>query len=125
MSALKFEFTNYNVDVEINGYTFQLDCSSETGNYLKNSASALREIAVAIERGEKTAADAFAFGEEMLDTLLGEGAAEKCFDGRKKRFSDIADMCVWLTQIAAKYQQEHGKKYTNRAQKRAAAKGDR
>lgn len=122
MDIQKFEFTQYDVDVEINGHTFRFDCSSETGDYMKNCASALRGLAAAIGRGEKTTADAFAFGEKMLDTLLGEGAAEKCFEGRKKRVSDITDICVWLMRIAATYQKEHEKRYTNRAQKRAAAK---
>lgn len=119
MSALKFEFTNYVVDVDINNHTFQLDCSSETGDYLKRSAVTLREIAEAMGRGEKTAADAFAFGEEMLDTLLGAGATEKCFEGRKKRVSDILDMCLWLTQIAAAFRAEHG------AEKRREIKSDK
>lgn len=122
MGTYKFEFTDYNVDVEINGHTFKMDCSSEIGDYLKKSASEIREIAEAINSGEKTAADALAFGMEILDTLLGDGAAEKCFEGRKKRTSDIADMCVWLADVSAAFRVKREKAYAGRAKRRAALK---
>jgi len=105
----EFEFTNYDVPIKINGCTFTLDCSSDTGDYLKKSSVELRELAQAMERGEKTTDDAVQYGMTMLDTLLGEGAAEKAFAGRKKRVSDITDICVWLTQVAAEFQLEHKK----------------
>lgn len=122
MSVQKFEFTNYNVDIEINGYQFTLDCTSDTGDCLKKCAAELRDMATAIENGEKTVDDAVQFGCGMLDTLLGEGAADKAFEGRKKRLSDVTDICIWLAQVAAKFQSEHSKATLNRAQRRAASK---
>lgn len=122
MNTQKFAFTNYDVEIEISGHTFTMDCSSDTGDYLKKCAGDLREMAEAISRGEKTAEDAVSYGAAMLDTLLGDGAFEKVFEGRKKRLSDVADICVWLTQVATKFQQERNKVNMNRAQRRAAAK---
>lgn len=122
MDVQKFEFTSYETDVEINGHIFRLDCSSETGDYLKKSAATLRETADAMGKGEKTADDAYAVGEKMLNDLLGEGAAEKCFEGRKKKLSDIFDICVWLSEVAAKFQQERRKKMASLAKKTATLK---
>lgn len=122
MENQKFQFTNYEVPIEIGGSKFSLDCSSETGDYLKRCGNELRQLAAEIESGEKTADDAIEYGMKMLDTLLGEGASEKVFDGRKKRLSDVTDICVWLTEVAAKFQQERIKTHQNRAQRRASAK---
>lgn len=33
MTTQKFEFVNYNVDLDIAGQSFTMDCSSETGDY--------------------------------------------------------------------------------------------
>lgn len=122
METQKFEFTNYDVPVEIGGCTFYLDCSAETGDYIKQCGNELREMADAIERGEKTADNAIEYGVNMMDTLLGDGASEKVFAGRRKRLSDVVDICVWLTEIAAKFQQERAKTRKNRAQRRTSQK---
>lgn len=121
MNTQKFEFVNYDVDVEIAGQKFTFDCSSETGDYLKECSSELMNLAKQIEAGEKTVEDAIQYGVSMVDRLLGEGAAEKLFSGRKKRLSDITDLCVWLTEVATKFQNERIKVHQNRAQRRAAA----
>ncbi len=102
----EFEFTNYDVEIKISGHIFTLDCSSNTGDYLKKCSGELRELAEAMERGEKTSDDAVQYGTAMLDTLLGDGASDKIFADRKKRVSDITDICVWLTQVAAEFQRE-------------------
>ncbi len=122
MDTQKFEFVNYNVDIEIGGHHFTLDCSSDTGDYLKKCSGELRELAEAMERGEKTSDDAVQYGTAMLDTLLGDGASDKIFADRKKRVSDITDICVWLTQVAAEFQRQRKNTAANRAQRRAAAK---
>lgn len=122
MEIQKFQFTNYEVPIEIGGSKFSLDCSSETGDYLKRCGNELRQLAAEIESGEKTADDAIEYGLKMLDTLLGAGASEKVFAGRRKRLSDVTDICIWLTEIAEKFQQERIKTHQNRAQRRASAK---
>lgn len=122
MDIQKFEFVNYDVDIEIGGITFKMDCASETGDYLKKCGAELRDLADSIGRGEKTIDDAVSYGCNMLDTLLGEGAAEKVFSGRKKRLSDVTDICLFLTQVAAKFQNERIKATQNRAQRRSDKK---
>ncbi len=106
----EFEFTNYDVEIKISGHVFTLDCSSDTGDKLKKCSGELRALAEAIGKGEKASDDAVLYGMIMLDTLLGEGASDKIFDGRKKRVSDIVDICLWLTKIAAEFQKEREEK---------------
>lgn len=118
----EFEFTNYDVEIKISGHIFTLDCSSNTGDYLKKCSGELLELSEAMKRGEKTADDAVQYGMDMLDTLLGDGASDKIFADRKKRVSDITDICVWLTQVAAEFQRQRKNTAANRAQRRAAAK---
>lgn len=122
MTTQKFEFINYNVDLDIAGQSFTMDCSSETGDYLKGVAVELRSLAAALANGEKTADDAVNYGTDVIDHLLGDGAAARIFATRKKRMSDIADLCMWLTEVATKFQKERAKISGNRAERRAAAK---
>lgn len=118
MTPQKFEFTNYNVPVDIAGHTFTLDCSSETGDYLKSVSENFRSLAREIGSGEKSVEDAAEYGMQVLDRLLGKGAADTIFTGRKKRVSDITDVCLFLTDVAARFQEERTKLNGNRAQRR-------
>ena len=122
MTTQKFEFIDYNVNLDIAGQSFTMDCSSETGDYLKSVAAELRSLATALSNGEKTVDDAVSYGTEVIDHLLGDGAATRIFATRKKRMSDIADLCMWLTEVATKFQKEREKISGNRAERRAAAK---
>lgn len=118
MTPQKFEFTNYNVPVDIAGHTFTLDCSSETGDYLKSVSENFRSLVREIGSGEKSVEDAAEYGMQVLDHLLGKGAADTIFTGRKKRVSDITDVCLFLTDVAARFQEERAKLNGNRAQRR-------
>ncbi len=118
----EFEFTNYDVEIKISGHIFTLDCSSDTGDKLKKCSGELRALAEAIGKGEKASDDAVQYGMTMLDTLLGDGASDKIFDGRKKRVSDIMDIGLWLAQVASEFQRQRKNTAANRAQRRAAAK---
>ncbi len=122
MTTQKFEFVDYNVDLDIAGQSFTMDCSSETGDYLKGVAAELRSLAAALANGEKTVDDAVNYGTDVIDHLLGDGAADRIFAARKKRMSDIADLCMWLTEVATKFQKERARISGNRAERRAAAK---
>lgn len=122
MTTQKFEFVDYNVDLDIAGQSFTMDCSSETGDYLKGVAAELRSLAAALANGEKTVDDAVNHGTDVIDHLLGDGAADRIFAARKKRMSDIADLCMWLTEVATKFQKERARISGNRAERRAAAK---
>lgn len=116
----EFEFTNYDVEIKISGHIFTLDCSSDTGDYLKKCSGELLELSEAMKRGEKTADDAVQYGMTMLDTLLGDGASDKIFADRKKRVSDILDIGLWLAQVASEFQRKRAK---DRARQRSVLDG--
>lgn len=106
MELQVFEFKEYEVPIEIGWHRFYLDCSADTGDYLRKSAAELKALAEQMEAGEKTIQDAIDYGCKMLDALLGEGSSDKIFEQRKKRLSDIIDICNWLTEIAVKFRKE-------------------
>lgn len=110
MDIQKFEFINYNVDVEIAGHIFSLECTSETGDFIKETANRLRSLSSEIAAGTARPTDALEYGATVIDRLLGEGACDKIFDGRKRRLDDVSDICMFLTNVAVKFQQERAAK---------------
>lgn len=104
-----FQFTNYDVPVEIAGHEFTLNCSTDTGDYLKGAAANLRKIADQITTGEKTGDDALEYGCEIIDHLLGDGASGQILSGRTSKISDVTDVCMFLTEVAAKFRDERQK----------------
>lgn len=117
-----FQFTNYDVPVEIAGQEFILNCSTDTGDYLKEVSADLRELAEKIAAKEKTREDILDYGCGVIDHLLGAGAAEKILGTRKNKVSDVMDVCTFLAEVANKFRAERQKAQGNRAQRRAAAK---
>lgn len=123
MDKQKFEFSNYDVEVEIAGQTFTMDCSSDSGDYFKQIAVDLKKMATEISMGTKTADDAVEYGLKAIDHLLGDGAAEKVFANRKRRLSDVTDVCLFLTETANKFHAERAKIAGNRALRRTKKNG--
>lgn len=123
MDKQKFEFTNYDVEVEIAGQTFTMDCSTETGDFFEKLAERLKNLAVEIHNGTKGSDDALQVGLEAIDHILGDGASEKIFAGRKKRMCDVSDVCLFLTETANKFHAERAKIVGNRAQRRTKKNG--
>lgn len=122
MSIPAFEFTNYEVEVTLAGQKFTMDCSTDTGDYLKEVSQKMRELAEAYGNGDKSKDDVCEYGKEVIDHILGDGAADKLLEGRKHLVSDITDICVYLTEIAAQFQKERKAQTMNRAQRRAQKK---
>lgn len=103
----KFQFVNYDVEVEVGNNTFVLSCTAETGDYMKKVGKSFTELAIAINDGEKTTADAIAYGTEVVDHLLGVGATEKIFAGRKKKVDDFSDLCLFLMNTITEFRAKH------------------
>lgn len=119
-----FQFTNYDVPVEIAGHSFTLNCSADTGDYIKAAAGKLRELANQVAAGEKNNADIVEYGMGVVDHLLGAGAAEKILEGRdaKNRTSDVMDLCRFMVEIAAKFRNERQKSTQPRPHRRKKKK---
>lgn len=122
MNTPVFEFTNYDVEVIIAGHKFTMDCSTDTGDYLKKVAGELHSLADEYSKGQITKENILAYGRKIIDNLLGEGAAETVLAGRKHKISDITDICLFLAQIAAEFQAKKKSQTQNRAQRRAQKK---
>ena len=121
MEKQVFQFTDYSVPVEIAGTEFRMDCSIDSGDYIKSTAVELRKLAQQVSSGEKTTEDVVAYGCGIIDYLLGDGAAETIMHGRKNKTSDVMDVCAFLVEVASKYRAEHQNMLKNRAQRRAEA----
>lgn len=117
-----FEFTNYDVPVTIAGREVSMNCSTDTGDYLKKVSVELRQLAEEFGKGEKSHDDVVSYGMGVIDNLLGEGSAKQLLEGRKNKISDTIDLCLFLTEVAAEFRNEHKKTTANRAQRRAVAK---
>lgn len=122
MEKQVFQFTNYDVPVEIAGHEFTMNCSTDTGDYLKEVSAELKRLGEQVAKGEKTSKDVLDYGCEVVDHLLGEGSAALVLGNRKSRVSDVMDLCTFLAEVATKFRQERQKAQGNRAQRRAAAK---
>lgn len=122
MEKLVFEFTNYDVPVAIAGHEFMLNCSSDTGDFLKEVGTELKNLAAEMSAGAKTKDDVIAYGMGVIDKLLGTGAAEKVFGSRERRLSDIMDLCMFLTEAAATFIRARSAQTGNRAQGRTAVR---
>lgn len=122
MEKRVFEFAARTTPVTIAGHDFVLDCSTKTGDYLKGAGIGLEAMAQEIKAGTKTPGDAIAYGMEIIDHLLGDGAADTIFEGRERTISDLMDVCVFLAETAAEYQTERQKTVKNRAPRRAEKK---
>lgn len=96
----EFRFHDHSAAVRIDGQEYRIDLSAETGDFLRGAARRMRELAAEIERGEATSAEAAAYGVSVIDRLLGHGAAEKIFAGRKKSLSDVGDVLGFLIAAA-------------------------
>ncbi len=125
MEKRTFEFVDYSTEVEINGITFKLDCSSDTGMKIDRLADGLREIGEGIRAKEKTAEDAVEYGKSIINEVLGKDAVEKIWKDRSCRLSDVADICVFLAETVSKFQADRRAALmatANRATRRAAKK---
>lgn len=136
-----FQFRSRDLELEIAGKEFVIDLSKagsaeallEIGSEAVNKGKALSEVPE-IEGDAKDKAQqsvellqqAAEFVFEAIDKILGEGAVESIFEGRRKDYFDAIDLLGFLiTEINkanAERISERTSQYSNRAQKRAATK---
>lgn len=97
----KFNFIDYTEKVDIAGHIFDLECTAETGEAINSFKTKLVAIPSEVSSGTKTTEEAISLCSGVTDQLLGEGAFEKIFTGRKIRFDDAMDVCLFLIQAVA------------------------
>lgn len=117
-----FEFRDYSLDLSIAGKQFRVNCNSDIGETMQSLSDSARALAEQIGAGQKTDKDALLFLTGAIDRVLGAGASEKIFEGRKMTVTDASDVLTFLSnEISAMYRQTKAAP-VNRAQRRAAAK---
>lgn len=94
----KFKFHDYSIDVTIEDQIFTLDCTTETCIEIGVASQKIIEIAKRILTGERTLDDVFAYCRIILDNVLGKGACDAIFEGRKKSVDDCMDLMLYLAQ---------------------------
>lgn len=119
MDTPVFEFTNYDVEIELAGQKFIMDCSSDTGDYIKKVSEELRDLAKKYAEDKCTKEDVCVYGRSIIDKLLGTGTAKKLLVGRKHELSDIMDICLFLTKVVAEFGAKKRTQAENRAHRRA------
>ena len=95
----KFEFNDYTEQIDIAGHVFNLECTVETGEMIQQFRQKLVDISSEVTSGAKTAKDAIDLCFSMIDKVLGDGAADQIFDGRKKRLDDAVDVCLYIISV--------------------------
>lgn len=107
MSTHKFEFADHKVSVEIAGKTYEIDCTTKTGEYIGKQGNVLTELSEKLAQGEKTEADVIDVYTEIIDHLIGKGATAAIFEGREMRTDDMADICVFLASVFHEHTAAH------------------
>lgn len=114
----KFDFNKNNVELEIGEAKFSVNLGDPTLiTRLRNFSQKAKANAAAITTDQdpvKTINDTFNFVSEALDNLLGAGATDEIFKGRKTSAYDAMDVLVFVVNTI---QEEHTKKNSNYFQK--------
>lgn len=138
--ANQFKFKSQEVELDIAGKLFTINLA-EAGSVDRILAFGYEAIqkadklkAVPItgtphEKALKTKGvidEAINFTIEAVDKILGEGAVDKIFEGRRKDFLDVLDVLGYVLEEVKSAStvrvESYIGQYTNRAQKRAATK---
>ena len=120
--AKVFEFRDYNLEVNIAGKEFKVDCNSDVGDKMQAFSKNGKALVDQIRAGEKTSEDALRYCADAIDGILGGGAFEQIFEGRKPTVTDCSDVLIFLSKEIADMNKAQKEATMNREQRRAAAK---
>lgn len=99
----KFEFPREVIDLDIAGHVFQLAAGSAANANLADCGVRMADYAETMYQGndtEKTAdamADATDFMMDIIEDILGEGAADDIFTGREPDYMDCMAVIGFIT----------------------------
>ena len=124
----RLELGNPGIEIELQGKVFLIDV--EDPDFIEELTKFRKDAVMEAERlktfsGENYAEglrQATAFTCSAIDKILGDGAANKIFEGRKVRFSDTLKIIAHIQEVASESNSaiaETYKSYANRAQRRA------
>ena len=103
----KFEFSdNQNIQLDIAGNQFSVSFSLELLNKLTSIGKKAIEYSKKIDDGEdqaKIAKDTILLIRECLDEILGNGACQKIFLGRKENLYDYIEVMLFVSEEVKNY----------------------
>lgn len=129
----QFEFTKKDLDIKFPGgeiFTIDMedpDFIEALQSFQKRATEeAARLKAYTGENYADALREATKFMVSTIDNILGGGACERIFEGKKIRFSDTLDVVMFIQSEVSENQGNSIEKYSeyaNRAQRRAAQRG--
>lgn len=102
----KFEFQNSVLEVDIAGNRFGIDMASE--DMQSNIQEVIEKANTTDPEDMKELLDLMV---ECIDGVLGTGAVEKIFSGRRINFMDLIDLMCFLQQEIIKFKSMRYSKY--------------
>ena len=125
--ARRFEFRDNTLELDIAGNTFQIDTTApETVQQIQKFAVEAQERATKLAKRDdfsEAMKEVIQFCLDTIDSILGAGAAEKIFAGRKINLYDCIDVINFIIEEIEVDREERFKAYSPaRVQRRAAKK---
>lgn len=125
--ARRFEFRDNTLKLDIAGNIFQIDTTApETVQQIQKFAIEAQERAAELAKRKdfsEAIKEAIQFCLDIIDSILGAGAAEKIFAGRKINLYDCLDVINFIVEEIEADREERFKAYSPaRVQRRAAKK---
>ena len=125
--ARRFEFRDNTLELDIAGNTFQIDTTApETVQKIQKFAVEAQERATKLAKRDdfyEAMKEAIQFCLDTIDSILGTGAAEKIFTGRKINLYDCLDVINFIVEEIEVDREERFKAYSPaRVQRRVAKK---
>ena len=125
--ARRFEFRDNTLELDIAGNIFQIDATApETVQQIQKFAVEAQERATKLAKRDdfsEAMKEAIQFCLDTIDSILGTGAAEKIFTGRKINLYDCLDVINFIVEEIEADREERFKAYSpTRVQRRAAKK---
>ena len=125
--ARRFEFRDNTLKLDIAGNIFQIDATApETVQQIQKFAVEAQERATKLAKKDdfsEAMKEAIQFCLDTIDSILGTGAAEKIFAGRKINLYDCLDVINFIIEEIEADREERFKAYSPaRVQRRAVKK---
>lgn len=114
-----FQFQDNTIHLDIAGHKFQLAARQELAEKLIVAGKQMQEFGEACDEKDPEAFQkSVTFTHGVIDTLLGEGAAAKIFDGREADLYDCIDVFGYISSevgaFMAQKKERYGKYLPNR-----------
>lgn len=95
-AVARFEFRDYTLKLEFPGCEFTVICDSDLNDMVQGLSAETQTLHRDYVAGKTTKQMASERVLTFIDQILGEGAANKIFDGKERTFSNITDVFCFI-----------------------------